>query len=90
MPRKKHETPLRRRYSDDLKEHVIHQAFTLGKKSMDVAVDLDSEMPLRVVQVEVFAYRLGICRSTARSVCNEAYTDQQGYCSGKVEACSTG
>ena len=48
MPRKKREIPLRRHYSTDLKERVIYQAFTLGKKSTEIAIDL--EMPLRVVQ----------------------------------------
>ncbi len=48
MPRKKSEIPLRRRYSDDLKQRVIYQAFTLGKKSTEIAIDL--EIPLRVVQ----------------------------------------
>jgi transposase-like protein len=48
MPRKKREIPLRRHYSDDLKTRVIYQAFTLGKKSTEIAIDL--EMPLRVVQ----------------------------------------
>ena len=45
---KKPEVPLRRHYSTDLKQRVIYQAFTLGKKSTEIAVDLD--MPVRVVQ----------------------------------------
>ena len=48
MPHKKRSTPLRRHYSRDLKKRVIYQAFTLGKSSTAIAVDLD--MPLRVVQ----------------------------------------
>jgi transposase-like protein len=48
MPRKKRLEPLRRHYSDDLKERVIYQAFTLGKKSAEIALNL--EIPLRVVQ----------------------------------------
>ena len=48
MPRKKPEVPLRRHYSTDLKQRVIYQAFTLGKKSTEIAIDLD--MPVRVVQ----------------------------------------
>ncbi len=48
MPRKKREIPLRRRYTTDLKQRVIYQAFTLGKKSTEIAIDLD--MPVRVVQ----------------------------------------
>jgi len=48
MPRKKRLEPLRRHYSDDLKERVIYQAFTLGQKSAEIALNL--EIPLRVVQ----------------------------------------
>ena len=61
MPRKKSENPLRRRYTTDLKQQVIYQAFTLGKKS--IAIDLD--MPVRVVQrVKQTWMRTGrVCRS---------------------------
>jgi transposase-like protein len=48
MPRKKPIQPARRQYSKDLKMRVIHQAFTLGKTSTQIAIDLD--MPVRVVQ----------------------------------------
>jgi len=48
MPRKKREIPLRQCYTTDLKRRVIYQAFTLGKKLMEIAIDLD--MPVRVVQ----------------------------------------
>jgi len=45
---KKREIPLRNHYSQDLKQRVIYQAFTLAKKSTEIAIDLD--IPLRVVQ----------------------------------------
>lgn len=47
MPRKKPLEPIRQHYSQDLKQQVIYQAFTLGKKSVEIAVDLN--MPLRSV-----------------------------------------
>ncbi|KAF8475260.1 hypothetical protein DFH94DRAFT_672848 [Russula ochroleuca] len=50
MPRKRpfQVAPLRRHYSADLKQRVIHQAYTLHRRSEDITTDLD--MPLRVVQ----------------------------------------
>jgi len=48
MPRKQPAVPIRRHYSRDLKQRVIYSAFTLHKKSTEIAIDLD--MPLRVVQ----------------------------------------
>ncbi|KAJ7117077.1 hypothetical protein C8R44DRAFT_879589 [Mycena epipterygia] len=48
MPRKKKATPIHKHYFKDLKNHVIYQAYTLGKTSTEIAIDLD--MPLRVVQ----------------------------------------
>jgi len=48
MPRKKPAVPVRKHYSADLKQRVIHQAYTLHKRSKDIATDLD--IPLRVVQ----------------------------------------
>ena len=48
MPRKRREIPIRKHYSEDLKRRVIYQAFTLAKKSTEIAIDLD--MPVRVVQ----------------------------------------
>lgn len=62
MPRKKRSTPLRCHYSQDLKKRVIYQAFTLGKSSTAIAVDLD--MPVRVVQrVKRTWFEIGeVCR----------------------------
>jgi hypothetical protein len=50
MPRKRpfQVAPLRRHYSADLKQRIIHQAYTLHRRSEDITTDLD--MPLRVVQ----------------------------------------
>ena len=48
MPRKQPAVPIRRHYSRDLKQRVIYSAYTLHKKSTEIAIDLD--MPLRVVQ----------------------------------------
>ncbi|KAF8132673.1 hypothetical protein K438DRAFT_1998445 [Mycena galopus ATCC 62051] len=48
MPRKRPLIPLRQQYSRDLKMRVIYQAYTLRKRSEDIAIDLN--MPLRVVQ----------------------------------------
>jgi hypothetical protein len=44
MPCKKCSIPLCQHYSNDINKSVIYQAFTLGKKSMEIAMDL--EMPL--------------------------------------------
>src|SRR5258705_4064863 len=62
MPRKKPLEPIRRHYSQDLKQRVIYLAFTLGKKSVEIAVDLN--MPLRVVQrVKRTWFEIGaVCR----------------------------
>src|SRR5271170_357119 len=48
MARRKNPNPVRRHYSRDLKRRVIHQAYTLGHSSTEIAIHLD--MPLRVVQ----------------------------------------
>ena len=48
MPWKQREIPIRKYYSEDLKQRVIYQAFTLAKKSTEIAIDLD--MPVHVVQ----------------------------------------
>jgi hypothetical protein len=48
MGRKARPVPLWQQYSKDLKQRVIYQAFTLGKTSTEIAIDLD--MPVRVVQ----------------------------------------
>jgi hypothetical protein len=63
MPRKKPSIPLRRRYTADLKQRVVYQAFTLGKKSTEIAIDLD--IPVRVVQrVKHTWMQIGrVCRS---------------------------
>ena len=62
MPRKKPLEPIRRHYSQDLKQRVIYQAFTLGKKSIEIALDLN--MPLPVVQrVKRTWFEIGaVCR----------------------------
>jgi transposase len=48
MPRKRPLHPLRHQYSRDLKRTVIHQAYTLGYSSSQIATSLN--VPLRVVQ----------------------------------------
>uniref|UniRef100_A0A0W0EZ79 Transposase n=1 Tax=Moniliophthora roreri TaxID=221103 RepID=A0A0W0EZ79_MONRR len=48
MPCKKRIYPLQNAFSPDLKCQVIHQAFTLGKSSTQIAIDLN--MPLHIVQ----------------------------------------
>jgi len=48
MARKKPIVAAQNHYSKDLKEHIIHQAFTLGSKTTQIAINLN--MPLRVVQ----------------------------------------
>ena len=48
MPRKWWEIPIRKQDSEDLKQRVIYQAFTLAKKSTEIAINLD--MPVFVVQ----------------------------------------
>ncbi|KAJ7445434.1 hypothetical protein FB451DRAFT_1189104 [Mycena latifolia] len=45
MPRKKPTTAVRNYYSKDLMQRVIYQAFTLGKTTTEIAIDLD--MPPR-------------------------------------------
>lgn len=48
MPRKKPVTVSRNHYSKDLKRRIIYQAYTLGKKTTEIAIDLN--MHVRVVQ----------------------------------------
>ncbi len=48
MPRRKPTVYVRRQYSIDLKQRIIYQAYTLGKTSTEITIDLD--VPLRVVQ----------------------------------------
>lgn len=87
MPRKARQFPLRRHYSPDLKRRVIYQAFTLCKKSTDIAIDLD--MPLRVVQrVKLTWMQLGrVCRSREfigrHSLLSPEQTRVCEYCIGR-------
>jgi hypothetical protein len=62
MTRKKNAIPIRCHYSRDLKERVLYQRYQLGKKTADIAVDLD--MPLRVVQriLQTFSEIGRVCR----------------------------
>jgi FixJ family two-component response regulator len=48
MPRVKTAAPVRQRYSLDLRERVVFQRHTLGRKTKRIARELD--IPLRVVQ----------------------------------------
>lgn len=48
MPQKQCTVPLQSHYSSVLKHHVIYQAFTLHKSSIETAIDLD--MPVWVIQ----------------------------------------
>lgn len=48
MPWKWQGIPIRKHYSEDLKQRVIYQAFTLAKKSTKITINLD--MPVCVVQ----------------------------------------
>ncbi|PPQ84100.1 hypothetical protein CVT24_002275 [Panaeolus cyanescens] len=63
MPRKPSPVRQRRKYSSDLKQRVIYQAYTLRKKTTAIAIDLD--MPLRVVQHTLKLWQdIGeVCRS---------------------------
>lgn len=55
MPRKPPAVVIRNQYSKDLKNRVIYQAFTLEKKSTQIAIDLN--MSLRVVQRAMLTWR---------------------------------
>jgi hypothetical protein len=63
MPRRRRLVPLRNTYSPDLKQRVIYQAFTLGKSSTEISINLN--IPLRVVQrVKQTWQELGVvCRN---------------------------
>ncbi|KAJ7440421.1 hypothetical protein FB451DRAFT_1300428 [Mycena latifolia] len=63
MPRKPRATAIRNHYLADLKRRVVYQAFTQGKSSTAIALDLN--MPVRVVQrVKRTWLEIGeVCRS---------------------------
>lgn len=66
MPRKKNLFPTRQHYSRDLKRRVVYQAFTLGKTTTEISIDLD--IPVRVVQRVLKCWReIGeVCKDRTR------------------------